>query len=252
MPLLPGDPEMSLLLPSVTARLPSLLRARSHGCVRFKQFKILAWHQSLVGPETGSDRTAIEMIPVFKHGQKKTYLRFLYIVSMGWNFVSTSYANAYIGWILSNTSWAKNPHTFEQFGKAREVGYTFVALSVKACHLYVSSSETRVSWCFSQHFLLLVALLSHYFIAVWTAQQFSFDRLYIEHREKAQKLPTEAPGCHLPCWPHLSHATPALLFPQKKGFVAGDKPSTPSIKKKKLQSQSDTVKRKSLFSSMLN
>lgn len=26
----------------------------------------------MVGPETGSDRTAIEMIPVFKHGQKKT------------------------------------------------------------------------------------------------------------------------------------------------------------------------------------
>lgn len=116
-----------LLLPD--CRHYSQRWARSHGCVRFKQFKILAWHQSLVGPETGSERTAIEMIPVFKNSQEKTHLRFLYIVNMGWNFINTSYANAYIGWILSNPSWAKNPHTFEQFGKAREVGYTFVALS---------------------------------------------------------------------------------------------------------------------------
>lgn len=108
-----------------------------------------------------------------------------------------------------------------------------------------------VSWRSSQQFFLLIALLSHHSKAVWTAQQFPLQASN-RAREKEQELPTEAPGCPLPSYPHLSWVPTALLFPQKRVLWQKTSPVLLALKIF-LQSQSNTIKRKgSHFSSVFS
>lgn len=86
-----------------------------------------------------------------------------------------------------------------------------------------------VSWRSSQQFFLLIALLSHHSTAVWIAQQFSFTGF-----QQSQGKGTGVANRGAWLSPALLSA-PLLCpysssVPTKEGFVAEDKPSTPSIK----------------------
>lgn len=115
------------------------------------------------------------------------------------------------------------------FSRERTWAFSILPWRHATCLSPVPHLSHWVSWRSSQQFFLLIALLSHHSKAVWTAQQFPFTGF-----QQSQGKRTGAANRGALLSPALLPA-PLLCpysssLPTKEGFVAGDKPSTPSIK----------------------
>lgn len=110
-----------------------------------------------------------------------------------------------------------------QFSGEKTWAFSLHPWSHATCLFPVPHPSHWANWHCSQKFFLLIALLSHHSIAVWTAQQFSF----LQASNTAQGRRTEAANrgtwLSLPSCPHLPR--PLQLFCSHKRRVWGQETS---------------------------